>query len=381
MSPESIQTKVFRLPEWAVCVPSGGTMRLGRPGRCHSFTFTGTRLSGEIALAEEPRHRVAIADTETVFEVTEGERLLAAALAAGAWIPFECGWGSCGTCKMTLVEGEVAQLFAEAPAITARDARRGRILACQSTAVSDLVVKPTWVEGGPRPGLATERRAAELTGKDEIGPGIFRLVFTLDRAVPFHEGQHAVIDLDDGLRRCYSMSNRPGTADVEFIMKRYSGRVGSEAVSALTPGTPVHIEMPYGDMWIRDTAAPICLVAGGTGIAPILGMLRRLAANHDGRSVRVVYGANILDELVCWEELAGLIAELPGSELIGALSTVHPGWSGVDGLVTHALEPLLDVLADADFYIAGPPVMTNAVMDLLKNSGVQLDRLRYDSFG
>jgi toluene monooxygenase electron transfer component len=326
-------------------------------------------------------HRVAVAGTDTSFEVVEGERILTAALRAGAWVPFECGWGSCGTCKMTLVEGDVETLFPEAPSISPRDARRSRILACQSTAKSDLVVKPTWVEPGPREGRATERRPAVLTARDELGPAIFRLVFTLDQPVSFHEGQHAVIDLDTGLRRCYSMSNRPGSAEVEFIMKRYRGRAGSEAVSALQPGDRVHVEMPYGDMWIRQSDGPICLVAGGTGIAPILGMLRRLAADRDSRTVRVVYGANVSDELVCWQDLAELVTELPEAELVGALTTAHVGWSGVEGLVTHALEPMLDGLAGADFYIAGPPVMTNAVTELLKESGIQLDRIRYDSFG
>lgn len=332
-------------------------------------------------LASGVVHRVAVAGTDTSFEVAEGDRILTAALRAGAWVPFECGWGSCGTCKMTLVDGEVRTLFPEAPSISPRDARRSRILACQSTPTSDVVVKPTWLEAGPRDGRATERRAAVLTAREEIGPAIFRLQFTVDRPVPFHEGQHAVIDLGDGLRRCYSMSNRPGSTEIEFIMKRYAGRVGSEAVSALRPGAQVFVEMPYGDMWIRKSDAPVCLVAGGTGIAPILGMLRRLAADRDPRPVRVVYGANVRDELVCWQDLAELVLELPDAELVGALSTAHDGWLGVNGLVTHALEPMLAGLVDADFYVAGPPVMTNAVTGLLKGAGVQLDRIWFDSFG
>lgn len=325
-------------------------------------------------------HRVSIADTDISFEVAPGERILTAALRAGAWIPFECGWGSCGTCKVTLVSGEVETLFAEAPAISPRDARRNKILACQSSPASDLVVKPTWVQDSPRDGLAAQRCAAVLATKDEIGPAIFRLGFTLEHAVPFREGQHAVIEVG-ALRRCYSMSNRPGTATAEFIMKRYDGKAGSETVSALSPGDDVVIEMPFGEMWLQDTDAPVVLVAGGTGIAPILSLLHQLAADRDPRPVRVVYGANVFDELVCWDDLASLAGELPNSALLGALARPHPGWEGVEGLVTHALEPMLGDLGNADFYIAGPPVMTNAVRAQLSEAGVQLDRIRYDSFG
>jgi len=337
-------------------------------------------------LSDDVVHRVAICGTDMEFEAAEGERILGAALRAGAWVPFECGWGSCGTCKMTLVEGEVKTLFADAPSITPRDARRARILACQSAPVTDVVVKPTWVEASPREGFATRRCAAELTHRDEVGPAIFRLRFGLDRLVPFHEGQHAILDLGGGLRRCYSMSNLSvsnchGSTEVEFIMKRYPGHIGSEAVAGLVPGAQVHIEMPYGDMWIRGTDAPACLVAGGTGIAPILGMLRRLVVDDEHRPVRVVYGANIRDELVCWGELADLIGQLSDAELVGALMTPHPGWCGIEGLVTHALEPMLDDLRGAEFYVAGPPVMTDSVRKLLSNNEIQLDKIHYDSFG
>lgn len=325
-------------------------------------------------------HRVAIADTDISFEVAPGERILTAALRAGAWIPFECGWGSCATCKVTLVEGEVETLFAEAPAISPRDARRNKILACQTSPTSDLVIKPTWVHDAPRDGLAAERCAAVLSAKDEIGPGIFRLGFTTEHEVGFREGQHAVIEVGD-LRRCYSMSNRPGSTTVEFIMKRYDGKLGSETVSSLSPGDDVVIEMPFGEMWLQDTDAPVCLVAGGTGIAPILSLLHQLSAERDPRPVRVVYGANALDELVCWDDLASLAGELQNSMLVGALARPRPGWEGVEGLVTHALEPMLDDLSTAEFYIAGPPVMTNAVRKQLGENGIQLDRIRYDSFG
>lgn len=332
-------------------------------------------------LADGLVRRVAIANTDLAFEVAEGERILAAALRAGVWVPFECGWGSCGTCKMTLLEGEVQTLYAGAPSISDRDTRRSRVLACQSTAKSDLVVKPAWVETSPRDGRATERCVAALSYRDEIGPAIFRLVFALDRVVPFREGQHAIIELNDGLRRCYSMSNNSGSTDVEFVMKCYPDGTGSPAISRLAPGERVHIEIPYGDMWVRDTNAPLCLVAGGTGIAPILAIVRHLARVRDDRPIRVFYGARTFAEMVCWNELTALLAGLPDADLKGALISPPRGWSGTHGSVTDVLAEALPELADADFHVAGPPLMTNAVMHVLKAAGIQINRIHYDSFG
>ncbi len=134
-------------------------------------------------------------------------------------------------------------------------------------------------------------------------------------------------------------------------------------------------------MWVRDSEQPTCLVAGGTGVAPILGMLRGLVARSDPRPTHVFFGANTREELVCWQELLGLADELPDGRVSGALAQPGPGWDGARGFVTDALARALPELTGARFYMAGPPAMTDAVLALLKESGVQLDRIHYDSFG
>ncbi len=193
-------------------------------------------------------HAVRIADSDTWFPVLEGERILRAAQRAGVWLPFECGWGSCGTCKVVLLEGGVSTLFDEAPAVSPRDARRGRILACQTSATTDLVIKPAWVSGEPRPEFATDSCAAVLVEEEDLGPDIRRFRFRLDRAIAYREGQHAILELGAGLRRCYSMANLSGSADVDFIAKRYDGRPGSERLFSLGTGARSPSSCPTGDV-------------------------------------------------------------------------------------------------------------------------------------
>jgi toluene monooxygenase electron transfer component len=65
----------------------------------------------------------------------------------------------------------------------------------------------------------------------------------------------------------------------------------------------------------------------------------------------------------------------------GALARPAPAWTGTAGLVTDALAPHLGALASADFYLAGPPVMADAVLRLLRDHGIQLDRIYFDKFG
>ena len=63
-------------------------------------------------------YRVALASTGASFKVARGERILAAARRAGIWLPFECGWGSCGTCKVALVDGQVRRCYPVHPPST-----------------------------------------------------------------------------------------------------------------------------------------------------------------------------------------------------------------------------------------------------------------------
>jgi toluene monooxygenase electron transfer component len=326
------------------------------------------------------RHRVSIVGSDTSFDVPHGERILTAARRAGAWLPFECGWGGCGTCKVTVVEGETELLW-PAPSVDPRDERRRRIVACQSTATSDLSIRAGHASGEPAPERPVRDHRGRLSGRDDLGPDLARFRFLLRADAVFRPGQHAILELGDGLRRCYSLAGQPGSREVSFIAKRYPGRPGSNRLFTLIEGDEISLELPYGDMFVRAGDDPVVLVAGGTGISAVLSMAEGLACAASGRAVHVFYGAGTRAELVCWEELERAAARLPDGHLHGALLEPSAGWAGVVGFVTAALAARLPHLQDAVFHVAGPPPMTDATLQLLREHGIQLDRVHYDSFG
>lgn len=328
-----------------------------------------------------PSFTVTISPSGQSFTARRGERLLGAARRAGVWIPFECGWGSCGTCKVTALEGTSKLLFPDAPSWDERDVRRNRVLMCQSVATSDLTIKPFRVSDAPTSELATRDDNSELVKVEPLGPNIHRFTFRLRSAATYLEGQYAVLEVAPDLRRCYSMADLSGTDAVSFIAKRYEGGRGSNALFALNPGDSIAIELPYGGMWLKSLDVPIVLVAGGTGISPILAMVRRLALAGDPRPVRVYYGAGSPAELVAWDELRELTAALPDAVLTGAVVEADGDWDGSTGFVTEALAHCRELQADADVYLAGPPPMVDAVLGVLKEYGVPMNRIAYDRFG
>jgi len=341
-----------------------------------------------------PSHEVRLDGSDVCFRVGEGERILGAARRSGVWLPYECGWGSCTSCKATLVEGEVELLFPGAPAVDARDERRRRILLCQTTPRTDVVVKANRVDDGPTEVRPTRDVRARLERVEVLGPSIARFSFSLTdldggpvRAA-YRPGQYALLELAPGVRRCYSMAGIPSDEHLQLIAKDY-GTTGSSALFGLARGDVVRMELPYGDMWLRPGDRPVLLAAGGTGISAILSLLRSFAepgAVGHGRRIRVVYGATTPAELVCWDELVALVAQLPAATLHGALVAPEPEWDGHTGFVTHALADLAgsaehEDLSTSEAYLAGPPAMVAAVRTAFAELGITLDRTYVDSFG
>jgi toluene monooxygenase electron transfer component len=325
------------------------------------------------------RHTVTLEPSGDTFSAAPGQRLLEAARVAGRWLPFECGWGSCGTCKATLVSGDVEQLYADAPASSERDARRGRILLCQTAAASDVTLRPLRVDTTPPP----ERHTRTLTGRvesvTELGPGIVELRVDVGEPIEFRPGQFAILQRPDGVRRCYSLAGEPSSSLLRFVLKHHSGSEVSHWLAQRDSGDELVVEAPYGDVWVRPGARPLLLVAGGTGISAILGLARAAAAGHRDRLLTVVYGARRPDELVLLDELRSLVATHGGGQVVAVAEDPAGAPDLVPGRVTDVLVDLS--LAEHDVYLAGPPPMVDAVDALLVASGCQRDTLFVDRFG
>lgn len=323
--------------------------------------------------------RVTLDPSGVSFEQAPGQRLLEAAREAGVWLPFECGWGSCGTCKATLVSGETELVVPEAAAISERDARRGRILLCQSTATTDVTVKPLRVSDEPDPGRHVRLVRGSVESVTEVGPSIVDVTVSTGSPFDFRPGQFAIVHGPQQQRRCYSFAGAPGEGHVRFVVKQYDGRPVSTWVSQLSPGDDVEFEGPYGDVWLRDTGRPMLMIAGGSGISAILGLARDAAARAGDRPLTVVYGARTAADLALADELESLVAMHGQAQLLTVVESGDARAGGATGRVTDPL-PGLDVAA-SDVYLAGPPAMVDAVDLVLLEQGAGRDRLFVDRFG
>jgi toluene monooxygenase electron transfer component len=315
------------------------------------------------------------------FDARADETLLQAARRAGVALPHECGWGSCGSCKVTLVAGETELMFPNAPAISPRDARTSRILACQSMARSDVTIR---LSPAALPlALPSREQRAELIAIEELTPEIRRFTFRPEGGADFLPGQYAILHLAPGLRRAYSMCNLPDGTHLQIISKRYAGGAGSTALAAMTSGESLTIEAPFGACTLKPRPGRKIFVAGGTGISPILALARQAAQEgvDFGAPVDVIYCARRAADLAAGDELAAAVGQIPGARYHPVLEEDPEGRAALTGRAPEAIAAMDFDPAAVEFYVAGPPVMVNAVKAQLKEAGVPITRVHYDSFG
>lgn len=326
--------------------------------------------------------RVTIEPDGRGFDALPTETLLEAARRGGIALPHECGWGSCGSCKVSVLQGMTELLFPGAPAISPRDIRTGRTVACQAMARSDLVIK---LQPGDRlpPPVDVRQQEAELISVEELAPEVRRFTFRAEGRADFLPGQYAILHLGPGLRRAYSMCNLGDGETLQVISKRYPGGAGSNALAAMRPGERLVLEAPFGTCTLRKRPGRKIFIAGGTGISPILSLTRQAAAEafDFGAPVDIIYCARRPVDLAAGDELAAAARAISGAHYCPCIEEGVPDETFVIGRATDAMARLDFDPQQTEFYVAGPPVMVNAVKAQLKETGVPITRIHYDSFG
>jgi propane monooxygenase reductase subunit len=331
---------------------------------------------------------VTVKPFEHTFTCEDGESILDAALRSKVYLRYGCKHGGCGTCKVLLDDGDV-DLTASSFALPPGEQDAGVVLVCQSYPTSDCVidVEPMNLDEDEFfQGDQTGTYTVELESITTLAPDIcgVRLRHVNGVRMPFIAGQFVnVTPNGTEHERSYSMSN--GSADndrVELICKLLPGGAFSRYLQEnAQPGDALTITGPYGLMKVRLSHRDIVMVAGGSGLAPLLSMLKDLARKGSTRRVTLFFGARTQQDLYLLDEIEELQRALPSMEFIPVLTTpAGAEWAGATGLVTDALADHRDSYAGCDAYLCGPPGMIDAATELLVARGVRAQNVYFDAF-
>jgi toluene monooxygenase electron transfer component len=330
-------------------------------------------------------NRIAIADAETGFNCSSSETLLRSGLRAGLGMPYECSIGTCGECKFEALVGEFAP-HAGPPLVglSARDVARGRMLACQAKPLSDCTIR-LYLEDRFKPQIAPAYHHATLIAVEAIAPEMMFCRFQSDEPAKFRPGQYARLLLGEQQAwRAFSMCDLPNDEGYwDFLIRPVAGGIASEALFAAgAVGQSYVIDAPYGNAWHRSGTRQIFCIAGGAGLAPTLSVARAAAADPACETIHFFYGGRTPADL-CAEALLGPAARPDlAINFHNVVSGEAPGWSGAYGMLHDYLDATFgDIPGAADCYVAGPPPMVEAVIEVLRmRKDVPVERIYFDRF-
>lgn len=234
------------------------------------------------------------------LQVASQSNLLDALLAGGVAVPYSCRAGSCHACLVRCVAGEPLDRQPEALALDKR--AEGWRLACQCLVVDDLEVEPF---DPLRDGIG-----AQVVALDWPSSHVLRLHLKPARALRYRAGQHVVLWNADGVARPYSLASLPGQDEwLEFHIDCRLPGAFSDAARHLQVGDSLRLGELRGGALHYDPdwqARPLWLLAAGTGLAPLYGVLREALRQEHGGAIRLLHVAHEPAEHYLAQELQAL---------------------------------------------------------------------------
>ncbi len=328
--------------------------------------------------------QVTLQPSGHTFTVKKDEFILEAALRQDIAFPYGCKTGSCGTCLGKVVSGEIAYPDGLPLTVMEHEHKLGKAVFCVSVAKSDLTLEVKEVDVV---GFKAQILPARVASLKKLSSDVMQVLLKLPESKPFdfHPGQFIEFILRDRSRRAFSLANSSNKDEFLELHIRHvvDGSFTTHVFEEMKEKAIVRFEGPFGSFHISDKSnRPLILIAGGTGFAPLKGLIEQLIMLRDTRPIHFYWGVRAEEDLY----LNDLAKEWgKGSEInikyIPVLSdSDENNWEGRTGFVHEAILEDFDDLSAYDVYTAGPPPMIDAIKTSFTKKGLPEDQLYSDSF-
>lgn len=340
----------------------------------------------EALIIDTSDRRITINDSKTVV-VAGGQSLLAALQKEQVFIPSACGGrGSCGLCKVTVLEGGGTLLSTEIPWLTPEQQKNHIRLSCQVKIRRDLAIRI------PEELFSVRQYQAKVSAIFDLTHDIKQVALTLidPLEITFKAGQYVQIEVpayeltDEPIYRAYSVASDPAVAGQIELEVRYvpDGICTTYVHKHLKVGDLLTLNGPYGEFGLRPTEREIICIAGGSGMAPIRAILLEMARTRNPRPCRYFFGARSKRDLFLVDEMQRLESEIPNFHFIPALSAPVEAdqWQGETGLITEVVDRHVSDASQSEAYLCGSPLMIDACIKVLRANGMPQEHIYYDKF-
>lgn len=319
------------------------------------------------------------------FQVRPSQTVLEAAIEAGINLPYGCRNGACGACKGKVISGKVMHDDYQGSAMTDAELAAGQALFCCARPLEDLVIECRELSGinGIKPRILPVR----VQKKEQLSGDVMVLFLQLPASerLQFVAGQYLEFILKDGKRRAFSIANAPhDDALIELHLRLVPGGQFTQYVFEEMPEKAIlRIDAPLGTFFLREESTkPIVFVAGGTGFAPIKGIIEHMIHLGMQREIVLYRGGRVQQDLYMDELCQRWTQFLPNLRYIPVLSEEpeQSGWQGRTGLVHEAVLADYPDLSAHQAYVCGAPGMVEIAHKTFVEQGLPADEFFSDAF-
>ncbi|MCU7795918.1 MAG: CDP-6-deoxy-delta-3,4-glucoseen reductase [Candidatus Thiodiazotropha sp. (ex Myrtea spinifera)] len=315
------------------------------------------------------------------FTVETEENLLEAAIRQGINLPYGCRNGFCGDCRSVLIEGDIHYPEGEPPALEGQD--EGLCLTCQAIPRSDLTIHVHEIEQAQD--LKPRILPSKVDRIERLNDDVIRLYLKLPEGerLQFLAGQYLNFILPDGSKRAFSIANAPHDDEfIELHIRHVSGGTFTDTLfNGMEEKTILRIEAPLGSYFLREESErPIILMGGGTGFAPLKGIIEHAFEIGIKRPMHLFWGVRSREDLYLPALPEAWSAEHPNFTYTPVLSEPDNDWQGVSGWVHEAVVEQHPDLSGHEVYMSGPPPMIDAGKSAFLAHGLSGEDLYSDSF-
>jgi ferredoxin-NAD(P)+ reductase (naphthalene dioxygenase ferredoxin-specific) len=315
-----------------------------------------------------------------VIHAQPGANLLQALQAAQVPMSYSCMAGRCGTCRCRVLEGEVLHDGSQQQPSQPLAGDTGYVLACQT-----YLTEPCTIEI-PEPDEVVVHPARIVKGTvvaiEALTHDIRRLVIRPAKPIAFSPGQYVQLQFTPAHIRPYSMAGLSGDEVFEFHIRLVpDGRVTGYIERDLKVGDAVRVSGPLGSAYLRSQhAGPMLCVAGGTGLAPILSILRGMVAQGMANPVHLYCGVRSPRDVYGLAELDALQRAHPALNVHVVVASGGDPAVHRCGLVTDAIAQDHGTLDGWRAYLCGSPPMVEAATVVVRRKGISAEHIYADAF-
>jgi Na+-transporting NADH:ubiquinone oxidoreductase subunit F len=388
-------------------------------------------LYARAKLTQQGEVKLKINDKEII--VQPGSSVLSTLSSQSIYLPSACGGGgTCGLCRCQIIEGGGAILPTETGYFTRKEQQNQWRLGCQAKVRTDMTIHV------PEEIMGIRKWECEVISNHNVASFIkeFKVKLPEGERLDFKSGGYVQVDVPEvevdfakdidveeeyksewdkykmwGLKmknseetfRAYSMANHPAEGNIIMLNVRIATPpwdkakcdymrvppgICSSFIFSRKPGDKVKLSGPYGEFFIKDTNREMLYIGGGAGMAPLRSHIFHLFHTlKTNRKVSYWYGARSLREIFYEDEFREIEKKFPNFTFHIALSEPLPedNWKGLTGFIhqvvydeylSKAEEP-----EEIEYYLCGPPLMSEAVQKMLYDLGVPKDMIDFDDFG